>query len=360
MGMSASDQHKRDIFSEIPLLIHFLLYECGGGLISIYQFFKHIDNEYMKHLQPLILIFIQLTLIISCSDDQQLPPVPEGVQGYSLLGDTLYTPEISAELFEEQNEKLIEALTSYRVDPENAEAIIWLGRRTAYLGQYREAIQIFTEGVFKFPEDPRMYRHRGHRYITLRKFDLAIEDFEEAKTLMRSMPDVLEPDGLPNELNQPTSTLKSNVFYHKGLAHYLKGEFDQAIDEYESALDLELTDDMRVALIYWYYMALKRSGNDLKAGQIIEPVHSEIELIENEAYLNLILVFKGVFDSNRLMETAEDALENATLGYGIGNWHYMNGREERAISIWQNVYDTDQWAAFGYIASEAELVRILK
>ncbi|NBC03004.1 MAG: hypothetical protein GVY20_04780 [Bacteroidetes bacterium] len=280
------------------------------------------------------------------------------MQGYSLLGDTLETPEITPEMFDEQNQKLVEAVTEYRTDPENAEAVIWLGRRTAYLGQYREAVRIFTEGVYKFPEDPRVYRHRGHRYITLRQFDLAIEDFEQAKQLMRSMPDQVEPDGLPNELNRPTSTLKSNVFYHKGLAHYLQGEFDLAIAEYEASLQLDLTDDMQIALLYWYYMALKRSGNDLKAGEIIEPVTADIELIENDAYLNLLLVFKGVFDSNRLMETSEDALENATLGYGIGNWHYINGREERAITIWENIYQTDEWPAFGYIASEAELARL--
>lgn len=313
----------------------------------------------MKNLKPFILIMILISLLVSCSERNELPPVPEGIQGYSLLGDTLKTTEITPEMFDEQNQKLVEAVTEYRTDPENAEAVIWLGRRTAYLGQYREAVRIFTEGVYKFPEDPRVYRHRGHRYITLRQFDLAIEDFVQAKQLMRSMPDQVEPDGLPNELNQPTSTLKSNVFYHKGLAHYLKGEFDLAITEYEASLQLDLTDDMRIALLYWYYMALKRSGNDLKAGEIIEPVTSEIELIENDAYLNLLLVFKGVFDSNRLMETSEDALENATLGYGIGNWHYINGREERAISIWENIYQTDEWPAFGYIASEAELARLI-
>lgn len=312
----------------------------------------------MKHFKTFFFFLAASLLLSSCNERNELPPVSEGIQGFSLLGDTLETPDISPEMFDEQNQKLVEAVSQYRTDPENAEAIIWLGRRTAYLGQYREAVRIFTEGVYKFPEDPRMYRHRGHRYITLRQFDLAIEDFEQAKDMMRSMPDQVEPDGLPNELNQPTSTLKSNVFYHKGLAHYLKGEFHQAIAEYEASLQLDLTDDMRIALLYWYYMALKRSGNDLKAGEIIEPITSDIEVIENDAYLNLLLVFKGVFDASRLMEALDDALENATLGYGIGNWHYINGREERAISIWENIYETDEWPAFGYIASEAELARI--
>lgn len=314
----------------------------------------------MKHFKTSFFFLAASLLLSSCSERNELPPVPEGVQGFSLLGDTLETPEISPEMFDEQNKKLVESVSEYRTDPENAEAIIWLGRRTAYLGQYREAVRIFTEGVYKFPEDPRVYRHRGHRYITLRQFNLAIEDFEQAKDMMRSMPDQVEPDGLPNDLNQPTSTLKSNVFYHKGLVHYLKGEFDRAIAEYEASLQLDLTDDMRIALLYWYYMALKRSGNDLKAGEIIEPVNTDIDLIENEAYLNLLLVFKGVFDTNRLMEVTDDALDNTTLGYGIGNWHYINGREERAISIWENIYQTGEWPAFGYIAAEAELARVTK
>ncbi len=57
---------------------------------------------------------------------------------------------------------------------------IWLGRRTAYLGNYKEAIKIFTEGIEKFPADARFYRHRGHRFITIRCFDDAIKDFETA------------------------------------------------------------------------------------------------------------------------------------------------------------------------------------
>ncbi len=298
--------------------------------------------------------------VISCGENRvDLPPMPSGVQTISLTGDTLYTPELSPEVFDSHNEKFLEALSNYRVDPEDAENIIWLGRRAAYLGEYREAVQLFTEGTFKVPEDPRMFRHRGHRYITLRHFDRAIRDFERAEELMRNLPDYIEPDGLPNELNQPVSTLKSNVWYHKGLAHYLKGEYHRAIESYEKALNnLDLTDDMRVATLYWYYSALKRSGQDERAGSAIEEVTADMNLIENDVYLNLIMVFKGYFDPERMMEVSDDALQNATLWYGIGNWHYMNGREERAVDIWNRIINTDQWAAFGYIAAEAEMARL--
>jgi len=105
-------------------------------------------------------------------------------------------------------------------------------------------------------------------------------------------------------------------------------------------------------------MALRRDGQVEKAGSAIKEISEEIEVIENDAYLNLLLVFNGVFRAEQLMETADDALQNATLGYGIGNWHYMNGREERAIDIWQQIYEDGNWPAFGFIAAEAELARI--
>jgi tetratricopeptide (TPR) repeat protein len=309
-------------------------------------------------LFPVIAAFTALA-VISCStgSDSGLPDVPDGAEAVSLLGDPLTKPDLPEEVFEEYSVNLEEAITRYRTDPEDAEAVIWLGRRTAYLGEYREAVRIFTEGIFKHPEDPRMYRHRGHRYITLRLFDEAIGDFERARELMRSRPDEIEPDGLPNELNQPQSTLQSNVWYHLGLAHYLKSDFENAIRAYESALDMELTDDMRIATLYWYYSALKRMGRDADAGRSISNITPDIELIENDVYLNLILVFNGIFEADHLMETSEDVIRNATLAYGLGNWHYMNGREDRAYQIWRQVLESDQWAAFGYIAAEAELAR---
>jgi tetratricopeptide (TPR) repeat protein len=313
----------------------------------------------MKILSPLLkysccLLFIAL-LAISCRQRFDLPVLPAGAQAISLLGDTLRTPEINPDDFDEYNNNLLLAVMDYRQDPENPEYIIWLGRRTAYLGGYREALNIFTEGVYKHPEDPRMYRHRGHRYITLRQFDLAIRDFESSVNMTRNMPDRIEPDGLPNEAGIATSTLKSNIWYHKGLAHYLKGEFERAADIYQNALELELTDDMRIATLYWYYMSLRRAGKDDAAGRAIADITPEMELFENDAYLNLILVFKGVFDPEHLLETAEDALTNATLGYGLGNWHYINGRQDRAYEIWQDIYDSGNWPAFGFIAAEAEL-----
>ena len=117
-----------------------------------------------------------------------------------------------------------------RRDRNDADALIWLGRRTAYLGRYREAIQIFSDGIARHPTDARMLRHRGHRYLTVRELDRAIVDFEKAVELMAGQPDAIEPDGLPNARNIATGTLHSNVWYHLALGYYLQGDFSRAAE----------------------------------------------------------------------------------------------------------------------------------
>src|SRR4029078_11810488 len=97
-------------------------------------------------------------------------------------------------------------------------------RGIAYLARSRDAIETFSEGIEKHPDDARLYRHRGHRYITVREFPKAIEDLTKAAQLRSGKPVQVEPDGQPNARNIPTSTLQSNIYYHLGLAHYLSGD----------------------------------------------------------------------------------------------------------------------------------------
>src|SRR5688572_3302023 len=66
-------------------------------------------------------------------------------------------PVVSEKTSKIYQTKLTEGREAYTKNPNNPDAIIWLGRRTAYLGEYREAIKIFTEGIAKHPRDARFY-----------------------------------------------------------------------------------------------------------------------------------------------------------------------------------------------------------
>jgi len=269
-------------------------------------------------------------------------------------------PVISEQARADYEAKLADARAVQRARPDDSDALIWVGRRAAYLGNYKEAIQIFTHGIARFPADARMYRHRGHRNITLRCFDDAIRDFEKAASLIKGKQDEVEPDGMPNAKNIPTSTLQSNIWYHLGLAYYFKGDFKNALRAYKECQKVSKNNDMRAATNYWHYMTLRRMGKQKDAERLINGFATDIEVIENTDYLKLLKLIKGEAKAEDLLSTIKgdaDTLGSASLGYGIGNFFLYNGDREKAWTVFRKITEGNQWASFGFIAAEAELSR---
>lgn len=267
-------------------------------------------------------------------------------------------PILSKKADEIYTEKLDEAKAEYAKTPNDAEAIIWLGRRTAYPGNYKEAIEIFTTGIEKHPKDARMYRHRGHRLISIRCFDDAIKDFQIAAKLIKGKPDQIEPDGLPNARNTPTSTLQSNIWYHLGLAYYLKGDFKNALKAYKNCLKVSKNPDMLVATTNWLYASLRRLDKTKEAEKVLKPIKDDLDIIENDSYYKLLKVYQGKINADDLLKeigsNAND-LNDASIGYGLGNWFLINGERGKAEKIFRQITNGNQWSSFGYIAAEVEL-----
>lgn len=297
------------------------------------------------------------------SGSQLTTPVadlPDGAQALSFLGEPLFPPEIPGEARSRMQEELEEALRNLEANPTSADAIIWAGRRAAYLGQHRRAIELFTMGIQDHPTDPRLYRHRGHRFITVRELDRAIADFSRAAALIEGKDDEVEPDGQPNALGIPTSTLHFNIWYHYGLAHYLKGEFDQAVEKYRKCMEASEHPDSKIATAHWLYMSLRRLGSADEARSMVESLDLEAlaqEVIESGSYLDMLRLYEGGGNTSR--EPDANTLEGATMGYGLGNWHLYNGEEARAKEIFSGIVEArNQWPAFGYLAAEADLARM--
>ena len=255
--------------------------------------------------------------------------------------------------------ELAKAKADYDRDPTSAEHAIWLGRRLAYLGRFPEAIGVFTEGIAKHPDEPRLYRHRGHRYITTRRFDLAIADLQKASRLTTGKPDEIEPDGAPNKAGIPRSTLQSNIWYHLGLAQYLTGDFNAALASYREGMKVSrVNDDMLVATSDWLYMTLRRLHRDAEAGQVLDPIREQMDVIENGAYHARLLMYKGLRTPESVinLNTADD-IQIATQGYGVGNWYLVNGDRTRAKDMFDRVLAGKATTAFGFIAAEADVKR---
>jgi len=291
-----------------------------------------------------------------------LPDDAQGPEVTSLIGVPLYRPVLSDDRRAELQANLDAAAAEYRAHPDDEEAIIWYGRRLAYLSRYNDAIAVYSHGLQRHPGSYKLLRHRGHRYITTRRLDDAVADLQQAAELARDAPVEIEPDGAPNALNIPLSNVHFNIWYHLGLAHYLRGDFEAARDAYVACMQYSDNDDLRVATTDWLYMTYRRLGEDAEAAALLEPINADMEIIENDSYLRRLLMYKGEVDPEDLLDLRAEAdpdiaLNIATQGYGVGNWYLVNGDEQAARDVFERIVEGTSWAAFGYIAAEAELAR---
>ncbi|MGD2068094.1 MAG: tetratricopeptide repeat protein [Gemmatimonadota bacterium] len=240
--------------------------------------------------------------------------------------------------------------------PEDVDALIAAGRVRRDYWLYRDARALYTRAIELGPEDWRAWRYRGHRCISLRCFDQAVADLEEAR------------ERAPHAFD---------VAYHLGLAYYLQGRWQDAADEYgrcleqartpltdpdlpplgdlRSCADVAVDDDARVALADWRWRALRRAGRDTEAALLLETVTPDMDVEANRAYHRALLVYRGLEDEADVLSDPEYRLE--TVGYGLAVWHETEGRTERARELLEEIAAHPHWPGFGRIAAETDLAR---
>ena len=243
-----------------------------------------------------------LLILISCKEKPSEPylafiekPIVTGIDGKEY-----FSPPFTVEKKAELEKNLNEALTNFNKE-KSEENYIWYGRRLAYLYRLDDAISIFNEGISKYPSSYKLLRHRGHRYISMRKYEDAVIDLEKAAELSKDKPIDIDPDGIPNKISQPLSNYHFNIYYHLGLAYYLQGKYDKAQQAYENCMKYSDNNDLRIATADWMYMNLQRLGKIKEANEFIKTIDTEKEVIENDSYLQRIKLYKGQVDVNEVL-----------------------------------------------------------
>ena len=319
-----------------------------------------MSNMYSVHS----VIAVVVLSLLACSTETAEAPVDEelvvrdSVVCYSLFAKPLKYPTETRTSYNKKDSLLQIAKRNYDDDSRSLDNIIWFGRRLAYLSEYPKAMSIYTRGLHLHPSSPELYRHRGHRYISMRRFEEAATDLELAAELARGRDVEIEPDGLPNKLNQPLSSLQFNIWYHLGLTYYLQGEYDLARRAYDSCMVYSTNDDLLCATTEWYYLTAMRQGDTEKASDLLKPIKKRMKIIENEAYQQLLLLYKGVLTPQEVISLDTSSVTNehqyATVGYGVANYLRENGREAEANAVISRILDSEAWSSFGYIATEAD------
>jgi tetratricopeptide (TPR) repeat protein len=253
-------------------------------------------------------------------------------------GEPEYISPAGVKFYAQKDEKNVvaEAEKKLAAEPKNVDLLIALGRAQASVWRYRDAIATYTRGIEVAPQNAMLYRHRGHRYITLRQFDRAVKDLERAAKL---------------------DDKDFDIWYHLALSHYLKGDFKKAAAAYERCRAVAANDDSVIAVSDWLYMTYRRLDKNYEAEQVLARITLNMQVKENQSYYDRLLMYKGYKKESDIVSDKLTDLEVATIGYGIGNYHFYTGNKERAREWFNRITRGTYWPAFGYIAAEAELGR---
>jgi len=225
------------------------------------------------------------------------------------------------------------AESALAADPRNVDRIIALGVAQSGVRQYREAIATFTRGLGLAPNSALLYRWRGHRYLSTRQFDRAMDDLRRGASL--------------------DSTIYG-IWYHLGIVRFVGRDFAGAVDAFTRALPMAPDSAERAGATDWLWMSLSRAGRAADAHALLDR-HPDRPNAGN-GYAQRLRLYRGDVSPDSVFTPADTSdIQVATLSYGIGNWYLVHGDTTKARSWFARSVASGGWPAFGFIVSEVEL-----
>ena len=275
---------------------------------------------------------------------------PENVVKMSLIGTVLrepdWRPETKARL--ERDLEIAQAVMS--VAPEREDSYIWLGRRLGYLVRYQEAVDVFTEGLERFPDSYKLLRFRGRHLARSREFDRAIADYRRAAELVENVQDSYEPDGIINARHQYLGSYRANIHYYLGQTSWAVGDYESTLRgmERSSTEPLVQHNDRLVATSYWRYLALRKLDQHDAAVRLVAEIPDDLELLENHTYYDGVLFFKGTLTEQELLPRADSIAK-----FAIAMDHHFEGDHSVADTMLREIVES---SAQGFWPAESELL----
>jgi tetratricopeptide (TPR) repeat protein len=204
--------------------------------------------------------------------------------------------------------------------------------------QYREAIVTFTRALAVAPDHPVLYRHRGHRYLSVRQLDSSVLDLERGAHL---------------------DTANHDIWYHLGVARFARGEYAEAVSAFEKARGTARNAEGRISSTDWLWMSLRRAGRTADAALALAMLPDRAPDGGAAAYWRRLQLYQGLIAPDQALTPADTGdIQIATLAFGIGNWHLVHADTTRAREWFRRSVASGGWPAFGFICAEADLRRL--
>lgn len=272
------------------------------------------------------------------------------IRPVSLIGTELRDPDWSAATRAALEKDLLIARKVMEIAPEREDSWIWLGRRLAYLNRYDEAIEVFTEGLERFPGSYKLLRFRGRKLARSRQFERAIADYRRGLELMAGVADSYEPDGIVNARHQFLGSYRGNLHYYLGQTLWAVGDYAGTLEEMQRSIAEPLVQnpDHRIATTYWRYLALRKLGRDEAAATLVRDVPTDLEMIENTTYYDGVRFMQRTLD-RKTLEARGDAISRFAVAMDL----HFRGEQREAELMWIDIVTQSPQ---GFWPAETELL----
>ena len=301
---------------------------------------------------------VALLSLVSCFRHRLvIDPPPRGAQALSLLGDTLWSIRFPSMEGQVRVRRLVEAQRRARTDPGDQAAQLLLGRRTAEMGRFREALEIYQTAIDADATDARLWRRQGELLLLLREPDRAADRLEQAVARAKAHPsakEFLESDdgGLVG-----TSILHGS-YWLLGVAHYVRGDLRRSLEAFGEAARTASNADEAANTAVWLFFLLHQHGRRAEAAEIVRAFPADAPVISSGAEQRLLLALRGdvSYDSLR-RETLSAAPETENLyryGLAVG---LMSSDESTGGEMLRDLVRLGAWGNLVAVAAEAELAR---
>ena len=223
-------------------------------------------------------------------------------------------------------------------DPRSVPKHIVLAVAQSGARQFREAIATLTRGLAIAPDDPMLLRWRGHRYLSVREFDLARADLARGLAL---------------------DSTNYGILFHFGVLRFVEGDFAGAAELFARAQPRAPDGGERAGSTDWLWMSLARAGRLPEATAMLARRPDSLPAPPGYAYVTRLRLYRGELTPETLISASDTAdVQVATLNYGLGNWFMARGDTVRAKAAWERAVASGGWPGFGFIVSESELRRL--
>jgi tetratricopeptide (TPR) repeat protein len=223
-------------------------------------------------------------------------------------------------------------------DPLSVPKFVQRGVAQAGARQMQEAVQTFTRAMAIAPNDPILYRWRGHRNLSVRNFDAAMTDLTRGYGMDSTM---------------------YGILYHLGVLRFVRGDFNAAADAFARAQRRAPDGGELAGSTDWLWMSLQRAGRSAEAAAML--ARRPDSLPATNAYARRLRLYRGEILPITVLTPADTSdIDVATLAFGLGNWYMVKGDTVRARELFRRSVQSGGWPAFGFMASEAELDRSVK